>query len=270
MPRSRRKSSSSSSSAPPKGGKGKVRFDARKKHFRMGSGRDSRALKGVTKVLKSTFYRDFSLSLARKGVTPAHAAARFPLPKGSKTGQQLGTFVEKQLCQAMKKPPKTEKGKKRLHPWTRELLRLLTHDLGLVIEKDQVPVRDKVGKLATGVDIVCRRKGVPQGGPVVLIEVKTGYRLKWRAHTGHKMAAPFQTKPDSPKWQHHLQLCLTRKLYELTFPKRTVEAAYIVLVNGDGADKHPLDASVWAKRGHVLSKCQKTAGLGKGAKGARQ
>ena len=169
-------------------------------------------LRGVTDVLKTTFYPCYSYRKATNGpITKQQDPMRNKLhniyfgPKGLKGGINLDDMVE------------------RYHKYNiitedavmKSFIRILD---GRTIEACQFPVMIGDLNLCTCVDLILR-VGKRR---LLLVELKTGYgKYKYR-HTGNNMKFPFDYLDDSPINQHKLQMMIGQKMFQKMYPQFNV------------------------------------------------
>ena len=208
-----------------------VRYDAGRACFvETASGQ---ALAGITTHLRACFYPHAATGAhgrsSRSGQRPAQL-----------TGRARGRLVDRELAAAV------NEGAEPSHAYTRALLSALRR-AGLTPLAAQVPVCDPSTRMATGVDLVCERRGA-----LYVMELKTGwngresYERAGRAMRG--AAAPF---PDCPRNQHLLQLLVTRYLFRLTFGLQSAHAA-VVRVSDDGVRFYKLPSSFLDREAAVV------------------
>lgn len=207
------------------------------------------ALRGITRVLRDTFFPLYAPGAACLGPRDPPVAADPALPAQPR-GAALGRLVDAELQEwvelvwrhgltwsealdggAPERLPEPERVRFlhlrwHGHPYTLRLLTAL-RARGYALVAAQVPVGSVSLRLGTAVDLVVvpraqlRRHGrgwrLAAGARLVLLEVKTGFGRDYYRHTRHAPAAPLQSWHDAPYHQHQLQLWLTRTLFERTY-----------------------------------------------------
>jgi hypothetical protein len=108
--------------------------------------------------------------------------------------------------------------------------------LGLEPEQAQVPVQ--WGGLKTKVDLICR--GRTEGGAAqrVIVELKVGWNREgaYTAACGN-MRGEFGHLLDSPRWQHQVQVAVTRALYAAQNNAPEVTACVLLLCKSEGGSR---------------------------------
>jgi hypothetical protein len=183
---------------------------------------------GITKLLQRVYYPDYKY----------RGGARGERGKGPK-GMRRGTLVDVQVRDAVdalaagvpfKKTKKT-------HPLTVKFMSALDV-LGLDPVATQTKVGDRGERLATAVDLVARDRKTDR---VVLIELKCGFNNYMDTSTG-RMKHELKAYPNSPRFQHQLQLAVTTELFVRTFGIRP-KTAYVLTANDHGVAYHELEES---------------------------
>lgn len=158
---------------------------------------DKKRLKGLTELLRTTFYPRYSYRESRGPATPAQE--RVPGVQGMKRG----ILVDRQVAAI------TEGRRvRRPHPFTRSIFAALK-TLKLTPQRAQVVVFH--GGLATAVDLVCMGGSTP-----CLVELKCSVDNKYD-HACGPMLAPMAGRTDSLRNQHILQSQMTHMLWESTY-----------------------------------------------------
>lgn len=155
-------------------------------------------LKGITDLLRDTFYPAYSYRAARG--TPTPAQPRVPGPQGL----ARGILVDRQVAALTDGRPV-----RRPHPFTRAIFAALK-TLHLKPHRAQVVVFD--GRLATAVDLLC----LDASRKPVLVELKCSVDRKYD-HTCGYMLGAMSRRTDSLRNQHMLQSQITHILWEKTY-----------------------------------------------------
>ena len=85
---------------------------------------------------------------------------------------------------------------------------------GLTPVACQVPAWHPEWPLWTTIDIVC----IDKRGCVVLVEQKSGYE-SWYLKSSGQMLGCMADTPNSPMWQHQLQIMVAKELFRSTYPE---------------------------------------------------
>lgn len=239
------------------------------------------ALHGVTKVIKRLFAPQYHPRYATHGpashvVARARAAGRSPLAGAGRAGMKRGKRVDRELVRVVRllsharltaaaylapEPLSAtattaaavralEALRTDAHPFVAHILRVLTQRLEppLFPIDGQVAVGQfRVLRLGTAVDLVC----LDRDGGVWIVEIKTGYLENYHQYVA-RMKPPFEAFPDSPFYQHQIQLMLTCDLYERTFQTR-VAGACVVRIDEFHVHRHELQPAVAALRDRCLA-----------------
>ena len=223
-----------------------VSFNAARKSI----ARNGRAVSGLTKLLKARFYPNWSYAKAGTQNTEKHTI-KGGKRVGNGTDQAISQsvtlaiqhhlrpavfFQKAALLEAAKRLPL----KPRMH-----LRRLFTRRLPYLrwfwqsMERcdytpvaTQVPVAHRCLDVGTLVDVVCKN-GQQQ---YVILEVKTGFD-NYYTSSNATMKAPFETMPNCPQNQHHLQLAATRAMFQMTFPTLPIAGASLMRFHSGGVSK---------------------------------
>lgn len=179
--------------------------------------------RGLTDVLKSTFYPSYNVQQSNRGPKGPALAVR---PHRSQ-GKYLGRRVDQELKQFYdhKNPSCCAE--------STAVINYLA-DQKLQVVYSQFPVADSDLRLCTAIDLVTQTPD----GTLVLIEVKTGYH-NYRHRFQRTMAGPYQQLNDSPYHQHQLQLLLSTRLFRDSFPSQICRAE-LLYTTPHGVTVHPL------------------------------
>jgi hypothetical protein len=140
-----------------------------------------------------------------------------------------------------------------IHPYTLAALRTLRENK-LEPLASQVVVADAEQKVATAVDIVCRRMGTTletKRPTLIVVELKCGFDNYNRASCG-QMGPPFADMSDTPEHQHQIQLAFTQLFFQKTFARVKV-LALLMRVHSKGVNMTELPKSVSNRMNEALA-----------------
>ena len=206
--------------------------------FAMVEKKSGRKLRGLHDLQQQLFYPTYSYERATEGPVKViyHAPTARTFDVGGKAprrkrrgGIGRGISVDNAITACVKKnvePRSDQRGAKAF------FLSCRRHNMRPV--SAQLSVGDSSLFLGTRADVVCvkfdKKSGLEEPG-VYLMEVKTGFGKYLYKHTGDRMKAPLQDFTDSPNNQHHLQLALTKHMFQRTFPNIVVKDCFVVYIN---------------------------------------
>jgi hypothetical protein len=226
-----------------------VEWCPRRKHFTI----NGKAVPGLHPTLKACFYPTYSFSASRDiaAVATPHAEHAY---YGMRAGIKLDTAITKSVEDFVRtnvRPNIAKLPKAVRHFW------LMCEHRGWTPTGSQVTVGCSILQVATRADVVC----AAEGGGIVLLEIKSGYSY---CQEGNAMLkAPYTDRRNSPLNQHHLQLLLSKVLYQRTHPSHVVTGCYICRFEPGQVDIHPLAAWALDKVATFLSQIEhkKSTGL---------
>lgn len=196
--------------------------------------RDGTNLNGLHQVMTEHFYPEYSYEEAKLGPScgPYDMAAAVTYEfKGQSFRHKTGTTAGIGLDVGIKRCIDNNESPGIEHPDTCAFFAsVAAHKMKA--KTAQLGVCDTNLRLGTFIDAVCvpvDKDRVEQPG-VFLLEVKTGFNHCLLKHKG-KMRAPLDTFDDSPHNQHHLQLLLSRYLFQKTYPGIEIKDCFIVYVS---------------------------------------
>jgi hypothetical protein len=158
---------------------------------------------------------------------------------------------------------------KSMHFWSQAILRVLKV-MNLFPFMAQVRCGSKELRTGTEADLVCRPTGqtklsftsekrTDKRVPVVVVELKTGYQDYYLKY-GSNMLGICSDLPNSPHWQHQLQLLCTVKLFEATYSDQyAVKDAFILRVDNNGLHLYRLHDRVKSLWSRIRAKLKATA-----------
>lgn len=178
--------------------------------------------------MQEVFYPSYSYESADKGsatnVYLAETAKTYhlgpPSQRRGRPGKQMGTRVDAAITRCIKldkAPTRQQRGASAFF--------MSCRDRGMRPTAAQVAVGDASLFLGTRADVVCKKES-----DVYLLEIKTGFANYLYRHTGSALKPPLQEFTDSPNNQHHLQLALTKHMYQQTYPDIAVKGCYVVYI----------------------------------------
>jgi hypothetical protein len=209
-----------------------------------------RRAKGITKLLKDTFYKDFKPVYAP---SPSTNRKKKRMKRGVKlTGQQLlaqkladdrikglklGTTVHQELCDWARLPSIEAWRCKHPRPnmYTVKVIRAL-HRLRIEPLYGEWPIFADWG-IATGIDIV--GASADYRGRLVLIEVKTGYEGYFKRGNGNMTRTPMKRVINSPMNQALLQCLIGRAILEREYGIEGV-IGIVIRVHREGVNVYPI------------------------------
>lgn len=181
-----------------------------------------RTARGLTQVLQAGFYPHYRYRDAQRPTKGSGARVR----KGRTAALARGKWLDRDvgaLCAQLKKTSGTDFAAllendrhafwRQRHPGLRPLCVWLQQH-GWTPRTTQLCVGHAAWRLATRVDLVAKH----QNGGWGIFELKCGFDGYYEASTGKNMLEPLYFCPDAPKWQHQLQLLVTKRLFEHTYP----------------------------------------------------
>lgn len=233
-----------------------VRFDKRRKVLV----NDGRSLKGLTALLKQTFYPRYVYTRPKHlpDLTVEKQCKRI---KGSR---RVGTGFDSKItdtvrlqqrykldprcfwslnCDKMLPARVTAADRKRIaavakrrNPYVQRFWRLMRVYEWTPIST-QVPVRHDTLRIGTMVDVLCKDKH----NNYKLLELKTGFESYYDTSSGRKLSSPFDHKSDCPRNQHQLQLAATEHMYRMTHKDHRMSQSIILRFHSSGVEIVPLD-----------------------------
>lgn len=203
------------------------------------AGKSEDKASGITKVLQRVYYPNYRYTGGAKGERG----------KGPK-GMRRGTMVDVQVRQVVKALVKGEPfvKTKTTHPLTVKFMSAL-EVLGLDPVATQTNVGDRGMRLATSVDLVARDQ---KTNSIVLVELKCGFNNYMDTATA-RMRHEMNMYPNSPRFQHQLQLAVTTELFVRTFGIKP-KTCYVLTANDNGVTYHELEERFRAAAPAVISR----------------
>lgn len=203
---------------------------------------------GLIPYLKQRYYPRYSYERATYG-TGATGASRGSFFGGTRAGSALDRQLGQSIRYAVKHKLTVQQALARAN--TSHALSVHAKQFwALMVQQGwqpvaaQLPVGCVARRIATAVDVVCRRVS---DNAVVLLEIKRGFETYLHKHTNQAMVLHDRTRvTDSPANQHQLQLGGTRELYNSTYGAAPASSAYVVRFHTGGVDVTPLQD--WALR----------------------
>lgn len=200
------------------------------------------AARGVTQVLQACFYPHYRYRDAQKHNTRAprsktivRAKRGSALAQGKWLDRDVGalcTHLHKSATANLDLLLKTPEDRfwRQRHPGLRPLC-VWMQQHGWTPKKTQLCVGNPTLRLATRVDLVAEHKN----GTLGIFELKYGFDDYYEESTGKNMLAPLYFCSDAPRWQHQLQLLLTKTLFQHTFPNLPLHdvGGYVIRVGRD-------------------------------------
>ena len=244
-----------------------VKFDRKQRRIRV----DGKSAKGITKLLKSTFYPSYNYNKSLESSTKTTTATTATTTNGiagvkkikgsARVGRGFDTsvsqsvrlqqlyqlpfdvFFNKQRAEVVaKEKAMTPSHRKQLYtlvnpdkriPYVQRFWQTM-RKLQLRPVDTQVGVSHPTMKLATLIDVVC----MDNKGSYRVIELKSGFETYYSKSNG-KMNAPFEDQDNSPMNQHQLQLTATDAMFRHTFPTRSIGEPLIMRFDSNGVDVYP-------------------------------
>lgn len=200
--------------------------------------------RGLTDVLKERFYFDYKFN----GRTSGGGGPRQRLKNGG--GMARGRVVDHEVQlwiknavdpdgeKQKKANPMKQKKKETLHAFSRAFIELMRR-MRMRPIGTQVIVRDASCDLATLVDAVF----LNERNKIVLVELKCGFE-GYNDTSNALLKKPFLDVPNSPRYQHQLQLSFTRQMFHGTFPELGNVDAMLVRMTHSGAHVTPVDSKI--------------------------
>ena len=213
--------------------------------------------RGLTVVLKDRFYFDYKFQGRTTGGGGGESGPGRGRANGKNGGMSRGRVVDHQVKAWIKralsreqkrKNPEATKKHDKLHAFSRAFIEL-TRRMRLRPIGTQVVVRNDACDLATLVDAVF----LDERNKVVLVELKCGFE-GYLDKANARMKPPFVDVPNSPRYQHQLQLCFTRHMFRRTFPEFGQVNALIVRMTETGAHVTPIDQRIETKVKKLMEK----------------
>lgn len=239
-------------------------------------------LRGVTSVIKTSFFPDYTHSCAKHvdAEDERRGAASLELKAQSDIkGQQLGFVVDREIrdiCNVLGRyvpyhfsiswylegrqrdlevligtVPDTDLDK--LKVWKRDMLpytRWFLHamsSIGLNPIRANIPCGSITARLGTAVDVVAQRSDDVTTNRVVLIEIKCGYDRYLYKYRGF-MKHPFESLKDSPFYQFLVQTAFTEALFRVTYPNCRVVQSVVINITKTGVYYFELPNSINVNR----------------------
>jgi hypothetical protein len=211
-------------------------------------------LRGITSVLQRTFFPKYTISKAQRHATAEKEKGKEKKGKKMQKGTRLSPLARGRLIDAditrVIRTRNAERSKMHAHSWT--LCQTIeTKKWDMV--RSQLFVGSPTHLLGTAVDLVCADKRKPD--EYILVENKSGYIDYYHSDCGNSLPAPFQDFKDSSWTTHQLQLTLTRKLFELTYPTKKIKAAYVAVMHDQGISWFPHHTYFKDHSADVLKMC---------------
>jgi hypothetical protein len=200
-----------------------VKWDAKSKTYR--SVLTSHTLRGVINPLSDYFYPSYEFERATLGNKTENKGRS---ARTSRIGMWRGVSFDRQIAKCVNvlgkcKPTKSNKAMCQLFTSIKQM--------GYCPVQAQVVVGSPSHNLATSVDLVCVSNADPT--KLMIIEVKRGMFHYYDMHTHVMMTRPLNQYTDSVRHQHLLQLSLTRRLFEISYPSHRVQHAFVVVVDNN-------------------------------------
>jgi hypothetical protein len=197
-------------------------------------------------------------ALAKKHVWPNYSFFRSGASSKSSGGFARGKLIDKQVEQYARASTLEDFKRKVRKP---ELLTALVaaglRKTGIRPVAAQVAVYSEDAKVATAGDIVVIHV---RTGRVGFVELKCGFSGYHHAGSG-KLALPcISNLPDSPYYQHLLQLLLTCEFARHTYGVDTATQSYVLLAERDEVKFYPIPYELLSKRDDIycefIAKCR--------------
>lgn len=194
--------------------------------------------RGLTLVLKDRFYHDYKF--LGRDETPINIS-RDGMARGRRVDHEIQRWIKEKthkssgrgrvVGRAMKKPSV-------MHPFSRAFIEL-TKKLNMRPLASQVVVRDENCDIATLVDAVF----LDERDKIILVELKCGFE-GYVEKSNARMRRPFSCFPNSPRYQHQLQVCFTKHMFLATFPEFQHVEALVVRMTEKGAHVSRTDPKI--------------------------
>jgi hypothetical protein len=184
------------------------------------------AMRGLTRSLRSTFYKTYTYKKATFGTFSKKTKNE---EKTTLVGKSLGKLVDKELEHYNNNNNSIKNDNKPYLKHTSTVIDRINR-MGYTLIHTQLPVANASLRLCTCLDAVvwC---GVTKS--YIVLEIKTGYaRYKYR-HTGNRMAEPLQSYTDCPNNQHILQTVCGEMLFKHTYPNILATSSQLWYVEED-------------------------------------
>ena len=221
-----------------------VQFSRRKKQFRDAANRQ--AYSGVHRFINKVFWNK---SQWRDRLSVRAGAG------DTSNGMQRGLRVHRELERWIKAETSDKRRRMRLSPTSRNILNVLIIQLGCVPVQTEVTVACDVNKVATRIDIVCKRMDT---NTLVIVEIKTGYgkpRFNAVNNQGHLKPKEFRIIPQSHKVFALLQAAVGAFLYKRTFPRARVTDAYVVRADSENAESYKVPRHLACLVQNLMLRC---------------
>jgi hypothetical protein len=203
-------------------------------------------LRGITDLLKCTFYPYYSFKTATKG--PFVSCFNIDFSSSGLIGVQLGKRLDLEMN-------KYSNNKLDMTTSLQESKVLINYLMSktITIINCQFPVCDELSRVCTCIDLL----GQTSDGAYVIIEIKTGYRTYKYKHS-NQMSVPFEYSNDCVHNQHQLQLLLTTMLFEKSFPN-VVTTSLLLYVYTDQVVEHRINQKFYDSKEKMFNIIQSTS-----------
>ena len=243
-------------------------------------GTKNKKVPGLTKLLKTMFYKQYSFKNATEGVALGRSnnevkksvlaerkakggrgAGRVSGKKLQQKGMQMGNELDDELLVLTRWL--VESGEK---VSMMEALTNLIQKNGVKFSTDTVRIWAALDKMnlrpigsqvivwsarmnvATPLDLLCLNTDTDE---LVDVQIKRGYNGYYEKHTKTPMSMPFQMLNDSPYYQHQIQILYEWIMMRESFvgPKKVEMDAVVLRVDNEGVTKYPLarELMAWAE-----------------------
>lgn len=234
-------------------------------HFLLKEGRKTKRMKGLTDVLKKTFYSNYSWkkawkigsnirkkedSMRKKMGIPQQdklfeKTSKGGIKKGKKVHEQMQDTAKYGWSEYLKRNKETEPETMWLWAWMMKM--------GLSILASEVPVGFKDIGVATAIDMVCEN----DNKELVLVEWKTGMENSFHVSTGKMKGILGSYFDNSQMNQAQLQLHVSRLMFEETYGVKA-KHSYVVCVNQYDTRHRTVDSKFELVSREILNQIKKT------------